>query len=236
VAAFDDDFVEASLSLDERAAIRAYLQRSEVRLSTFHRVASALLSGAGLMVLLPAVERDSVVGVVSALLTGRMDAVHLLLVIGVAASLVLPCTALWLVLRDLTQFYFHANHLRHASGETFTPRFTLTGLRLPVDELSEAHRPALNTARTNPRNVELLVSPNDASRRRIDDRIAAYGGLGFEGDVLDDRARAVSLFELAPARPRICSTKWPRSSTAWRDTSCARRPSSCDTSRRCWHC
>jgi hypothetical protein len=202
VTALDDDFVEGSLSLDERAAIRAYLQRTEVRLSTLHRVASALLSGAGLMVLLPAVERDSVVSVVSALLTGRMDAVHLLLVIGVAASLALPFTALWLVLRDLTQFYFHANHLRHASGETFTPRFTLTGLRLPVDELDTANRPTLDKVRTNPRNVELLVSPNDGARRRIDERIAAYGGLGFDGDVLDDRARAAALFELAAARPR----------------------------------
>jgi hypothetical protein len=154
------------------------------------------------MVLLPAVERDSVVSVVSALLTGRMDAVHLLLVIGVAASLALPFTALWLVLRDLTQFYFHANHLRHATGETFTPRFTLTGLRLPVDELGEANGRMLDEDRTNPRNVELLVSPNDASRRRIDERIAAYGGLGFEGEVLDDRSRAAALFELAAARPR----------------------------------
>ena len=198
----DHDSGEGSLSLDERAAIRAYLQRTEVRLSTMHRVASALLSGAGLMVLLPAVERDSVVSVVSSLLTGPRDAVHLLLVIGVAASLALPFTALWLVLRDLTQFYFHANHLRHASGETFTPRFTLTGLRLPVDELDEANNRALQEARTDPRNVELLVSPNDASRRRIDDRIAAYGGLGFDGAVLDDRSRAAALFELAAARPR----------------------------------
>ena len=198
----DGDFVEASLSLDERAAVRAYLQRSEVRLSTLHRVASALLSGAGLMVLLPAVERDSVVSVVSSLLSGRMDVVHLLLVVGVAASLALPFTALWLVLRDLTQFYFHANHLRHAGGETFTPRFTLTGLRLPVDELAPANRPALENAHVNPRNVELLVSANDAARRRIDDRIAAYGGLGFDGDDLDDKARAAALFELAAARPR----------------------------------
>jgi hypothetical protein len=198
----DDDFVEGSLSVVERAAIRAYLQRSEVRLSTLHRVASALLSGAGLMVLLPSVAHDSVVTVVSSLLTGGIDAVHLLLVIGVAASLALPFTALWLVLRDLTQFYFHANHLRHAGGETFTPRFTLTGLRLPVDELDEANRSALDRARTNPRNVELLVSPNDASRRRIDDRIAAYGGLGFDVVEIDDRARAAALFELAAARPR----------------------------------
>ena len=76
VPAPDDE--SGDLSAEERSAVRAYLQRSEVRLSTMHRVASALLSGAGLMVLLPAVERDSVVSVVRALLTGRIDGVRIL--------------------------------------------------------------------------------------------------------------------------------------------------------------
>lgn len=192
---------EPHLSLDERAGVRAYLQRSEVRLSTTHRVASALLSGAGLMVLLPAVERDSVVTVVQALLTGRIDAVHLLLVAAVTASLALPFTALWLVLRDLTQFYFHANHLRHATGETFTPRFTLTGLMLPSDELGPAALGHLEADRAAAHNVELLVSGNDGARARIDARITAYGGLGLDGP-LDDQGRATALFELAAARPR----------------------------------
>jgi len=40
----------ATVSPDERAAMRAYLQRCEVRLSTVHRVATALLSGAGILV------------------------------------------------------------------------------------------------------------------------------------------------------------------------------------------
>ena len=95
---------DVPLSLEDRAAIRAYLQRSEVRLSTVHRVASALLSGAGLLVLLPAVERDAVEVVLRTLLTGPADAVHLLLVVAVATSLAVPFTALWLVLRDLTQY------------------------------------------------------------------------------------------------------------------------------------
>ena len=103
--------LEPHLSLDERAAVRAYLQRSEVRLSTMHRVASALLSGAGIMVLLPAVERDSVTTVLRALMSDGLEPINLVLVIGVTASLALPFTALWMVLRDLTQFYFHANHV-----------------------------------------------------------------------------------------------------------------------------
>ena len=42
------------LTADDRAAMRAFLQRSEVRLSSVHRAATALLSGAGVLVLLPA--------------------------------------------------------------------------------------------------------------------------------------------------------------------------------------
>ena len=42
---------DLSYTADERAAMRAFLQRCEVRLSTMHRVATALLSGAGILVL-----------------------------------------------------------------------------------------------------------------------------------------------------------------------------------------
>jgi hypothetical protein len=190
------------LGPDERAAARAYLQRAEVRLSTMHRVAAALLSGAGLMVLLPAVERDSVVQVVRSLLNGEADGVHLLLVVSVAASLALPFTALWFVLRDLTQFYFHANHVRHAHGEAFTPRFTLTGLRLPTGELGTAAATALAGARRHPAALELLVPANDQARRRIDARVDSYGGLGADAGGVDDTTRAAALFELAASRER----------------------------------
>lgn len=40
-------------------ALRAYLQRGEVRLSTMHRVAGAFLSGAGLLLLLPVFAQDA---------------------------------------------------------------------------------------------------------------------------------------------------------------------------------
>ena len=91
---------------EERAAIRAFLQRSEVRLSTVHRVATALLSGAGLMVLLPAIARDSIVTVIRSLVNGELDLAHLCLVGAIVISFGLPITALGLLLRDLTRFYF----------------------------------------------------------------------------------------------------------------------------------
>lgn len=190
-----------ALDPDERAAVRAYLQRAEVRLSTMHRVATALLSGAGIMVLLPAVERDSVVEVLRSLVSGQIDAVSALLMVAVVVTLVVPLIALWLVLRDLTRFYFHANHVRHARGEAFTPRFTLTGLKLPSDELGPEGAAAIEAIRADPRSVELLVPANDTNRARIDRRIASYGGLGMEG-APDDRKRAAALFELAASKPR----------------------------------
>jgi hypothetical protein len=127
----------------------------------------------------------------------------LLLVSGVIASIALPFTALWMVLRDLTQFYFHANHRPGPSSEVFVPRFTLTGLKLPADELSPSVAARLATARNESRNIELLVPANDDARDAIDRRIAAYGGLGLGMDTLDDRDRAAGLLELAASTPRL---------------------------------
>lgn len=46
---------DSLLMTDERAAARAFVARCEVRLSTFHRIAVGMLSGAGLLVVLPVV-------------------------------------------------------------------------------------------------------------------------------------------------------------------------------------
>lgn len=189
------------LEPDERAAIRAFLQRSEVRLSTVHRVATALLSGAGLMVLLPAIARDSIVSVVRALLTNELDLTHLCLVGAMIALLTLPFAALWLVLRDITLFYFHAQHVTHDGREAFTPRFTLTAIRLPLDEIDAETRVTLQEMRSAPSTIELLVPSNDHARARIDRQLDAYGGLGRH-DLGGDLGRAQGLFELAASRDR----------------------------------
>lgn len=196
-----DDAAGGIPTPDERAAMRAFLQRSDVRLSTIHRVVTALLSGAGLMVLLPSVERDSVVQVIRSLLEGDLDVVHLLLVLAMTIVVALPMIALWVVLRDLTRFYFHANHVQVDDGEAFTPRFTLTALRLPADELGSQTTADLDAARDDPRTVELLVPSNQTNRRQIDRELSAYGGLGVteEGG---DHARANALFTLVASRPR----------------------------------
>jgi hypothetical protein len=192
---------EGTLTADERAAMRAFLQRCDVRLSTMHRVATALLSGAGILVLLPAVERDAVLQVLRSLLVGSLTWSRALLVVATVLSIGLALVVLWLVIIELTRFYFHANHVVHEGGEVFTPRFTLTGLRLPTDELTPQVNAAYNEVHGAQRTVRLLVPNNARARSRIDRQLAAYPGLVEPSDN-QDRARAEALFSLAASDRR----------------------------------
>jgi hypothetical protein len=189
----------STLTSDERAAARAFVARCEVRLSTFHRIAVGLLSGAGLLVVLPVVARDSVSGVLRSLLIDGIGASDIALVVGVVAMLAVPVVALWLLFADLTRFYFHANHLGGDGRDLFTPRFTLTSLQLPSDELGPEASEQLAASRIDPRIVELLVPANDRSRRRVDRQLQVYAGLDLGHD---DASRAHGLFELAASTSR----------------------------------
>lgn len=188
-----------TLTGDERAAARAFVARCEVRLSTFHRIAVGMLSGAGLLVVLPVVARDSIAGILSSLVDDGFEAPDVALTAAIIAMLAVPAVALWLLFADLTRFYFHANHIDNQGTSTFTPRFTLTSLQLPSDELGPDASREMERFRTDPAIVELLVPTNDASRRRVDRQLDVYGGLGSHGD---DVSRAAGLFELAASRSR----------------------------------
>lgn len=188
-----------SWSADDRAAARAFLQRSEVRLSTLHRVATALLSGAGLMVLLPAMMKDQIAGVAGSLLTVDPSFPHVLLAVVAGVVLAVPLVVFVMLLADLTRFYFHAHHVETDRGVLFVPRFTLTGLRLARDELGPVAAAEVEQARSDRAAVELVVPPNSAGRDRIDRRLAAYG-LDREHD---DSTRAAGLFELISSQSRL---------------------------------
>ena len=189
----------SALTTDERAAARAFIARCEVRLSTFHRIAVGMLSGAGLLVVLPVVARDSVSGVLRSLLIDGIGSADVALGVAVVAMLAVPMAALWLLFADLTRFYFHANHLGGDGRDVFTPRFTLTSLKLPSDELGPAAAEQLEASRIDPRIVELLVPANDRSRRRVDRQLQVYAGLESGHD---DVTRARGLFELAASTSR----------------------------------
>ena len=116
------------------------------------------------MVLLPAISRDAISTVLRALFEAEPTVAHYLLSAATLAVLGLPLVGFVFLLRDLTRFYFHGHHFATDSGQIFVPRFTLTGLRLPADELSEASRATLVAARRTPATVELLVPANDGAR------------------------------------------------------------------------
>src|SRR5262245_32446702 len=107
-------------SESERNAMRAYLQRCEVRLSTLHRIATAFISGAGLLLLIPVFFKDVVdsllgvllgqagnqfvsLGGVGWLLTGVL---FVCLAYPLLLSLVIPLYGVYLLLKDIIHFYF----------------------------------------------------------------------------------------------------------------------------------
>jgi hypothetical protein len=135
---------------DERNAMRAYLQRCEVRLSTMHRVAVGFISGAGLLFLFPVFLKDGVLALIRAMLdyapafTGGTElgqrvalvVIYLCLLYPFILSLAIPAAALLLLLKDIVRFYF-VGHVPGFSHELFNPRFGLTAVAFSPDE-SEA--------------------------------------------------------------------------------------------------
>ncbi len=194
--------VMTELNSEDRAAMRAFLQRSDVRLSTIHRTATSLLSGAGVLVLLPALGRDAIVNVLQALIGSEDNQLHWFLIIAVLATLSLSLVVVWLLFVEITRFFFHSNHLVSERGTTFTPRFTLTSLRLPIDDLSSNAQRELSERREDERNIDLLVPNNPNARRAIDKQLSAYEGISSPSGDNDDKTRADALLILAGARDR----------------------------------
>ena len=164
-------------SADERNAMRAFLQRSEVRLSTMHRVAVGFLSGAGLLFLYPIFLKDGVLDLVRALLEyqpslpvnspilGMIGAVVLYLCVlyPFLLALSLPAVALILLLEDIVRFYF-VSHPPTFPEELFNPRFALTGVAFSTDE-SEAVKDRVLRYEYGTDLINFVVSRADARSR-----------------------------------------------------------------------
>ncbi len=110
---------------ESRAAMRSFLQRSEVRLSTIHRVAQALLGGSALVLLLPLFIRDGFPKL-TVLLVSCIDAKQSWVAISgiavaAALSIVLPVAAIFLLVGDLLGFYFTSNTFGALGDEGVRP-------------------------------------------------------------------------------------------------------------------
>lgn len=143
------EFTEA-----ERAAMRAYLQRCEVRLSTLHRIATAFLSGAGLILLIPIFFKDVIDNIIVILLADAGNQfirlgetpgmaltvlMYVLVCYPLLLSLVIPVYAVILLLKDIVHFYFTI-YVPGFSSTLLNPTFALTGIAFSWDESLKAKR------------------------------------------------------------------------------------------------
>lgn len=133
-----------SLQADERAALRAYLQRTEVRLSTLHRVAGLFVSGAGLLVLMATFFDTAILSLLEIAAIYFIQAAESLNtfstvswgldIIIIIAIISVPMYAVYKLVKDLIIFYFDSN----IPGYHLTaPRFSIPTLALAPDELSD---------------------------------------------------------------------------------------------------
>jgi hypothetical protein len=164
-----DDRDVINRDLDE---YRAFLQRGETRLSTIHRVAGAFLGSAGLLTLLPVLFRDAFVTLFSRVVflenlgfpeQGSIE--RWLILVPITLSMVLPLWALYLLIRDLVEFYFTGHHFGGAQTGITYPRFILSGIR--VSDYSLLSRDLIKDARRTPLVTELLVPASANARARL---------------------------------------------------------------------
>ena len=209
-----DEVPDSELTISDeesRAAMRAFLQRSEVRLSTIHRIAQALLGGSALILLLPLLLRDAFPKMMTVIISSYDAGQPMLPVIGVgiAATLVilLPVPAIFLLVGDLLGFYFTSNtfgaHPMASGGPRrviFNPRFIVPGLGFNNDELSPTTRRLLTEGRDDEWTRGLLVPrsiDDDGWRDRFDTRSFGMWGTVADEGAAGDTERLRQSFRLA---------------------------------------
>ncbi len=141
------DHADPPLTPDERNAMRAFLQRSEVRLSTLHRIATAFISGAGLLILFPVFFKEEIVAILRIFLSHAGDAMPYfganegllrgLLFVFLAypffLSFSLPIYSMYLLIKDVIHFYYTI-YTPGFPSTLITPSFALSGLAFSPDE------------------------------------------------------------------------------------------------------
>jgi hypothetical protein len=171
------EFTEA-----DRAAMRAYLQRTEVRLSTLHRIATAFIGGAGLLLLVPIFLRDAVDAILLILLEAvvhqfinggsdwRTVMIQLLLLYPFLLSLALPLYGVYLLLKDIVHFYFtlYTPGFPHS---LLNPTFALTGVSFSPDE-SPRVKQAVMRYQYAENNMDFMIPFSHGRRELYFDRLA----------------------------------------------------------------
>jgi hypothetical protein len=151
------DQEQPSFSEAERNAMRSYLQRCEVRLSTLHRIATAFISGAGLLLLVPVFFKDAIKDIITILLEQHVNQfpsldprialvltglLFLSVLYPLLLSLAIPVYGVYLLLKDIVHFYFTI-YTPGFSQNLHNPTFALTGVLFSVDESPQVKQEAM---------------------------------------------------------------------------------------------
>jgi len=183
----------SAFNADERATMRAYLQRCEVRISTQHRIATAFIGGAGLLLLIPIFLRDIVdkilvflvpqianvyptlahpwSEILSAIFFSCMLYVFLL-------SLIIPLLGVYWMLEDLLHFYFTL-YAPGFSERLLNPTLALGGINFSPDE-SEHVKKAVMRRQYQSDSIGFVMPFSDGRREAYFDRLIE----DTEGDIL----------------------------------------------------
>jgi hypothetical protein len=119
---------------DEETRMLSFLQRSEVRLSTMHRIGGLFLNGAGLLFVLPIFFRDTLFDVVNLARYHAESWAHYPLLAVLLMTVAVPTLAMFSLVRDMVDFYFVGQPVvgpGDLSEESFNLRFGLSALALP---------------------------------------------------------------------------------------------------------
>lgn len=173
---------ESNYSTEDRVSMRVYLQRMEVRLSTIHRIAGLFLNGAGLLFLLPVLLRDTVRDISQVVIREIMPTIlyftgqssnsdlsvwaflaYIAISFPFLISVLLPIYALYMLFKDIIQFYFSGHHASFPDGP-FIPRFSLSALAFPRDESPIVKRDVMRLEYTP--EYERFTIPFDSKEKK----------------------------------------------------------------------
>jgi len=153
-----------------RNAMRAFLQRAEVRISTMQRIGGLFVSGAGLLFLFPVFFKDAFLEILRTCLTVGQPLSLLLftvpLLIPAGVSLALPLYAFYRLLQDLVLFYFTPQHYGQ-NGKWFNPRFVLSGIAFSADESPAVKQSVLRAEREDPTLQNFVLSQHESHREPL---------------------------------------------------------------------
>ncbi len=169
----------------ERNAMRAYLARAEVRLSTMHRIVTAFVGGAGLLLLIPVFFRD----VVDIILLNVLDTfgnqflqlnttsgwiltilLYVLLLYPFFFSLTVPLYGVYLLLKDIVQFYYSI-YMPGFSQTVLNPTLSLPALMFSSDESVRVKHDTMRW-QYDTRHMNYVMPFSEPRRKRYLDLIA----------------------------------------------------------------